>query len=130
MTGLTGLTSKNTNVIKMFHYKKNGQSQEYIPNKDVVLLNANGSVYWSFKAGVSIGLFYISPKFWNRFRRMVFEQKGKICSHCGTTIRLMVHHIIPASVDLSRVFDMDNVIVLCKKCHSLEHVNDNHTWFK
>lgn len=36
-------------------------------------------------------------------------------------IRLEAHHIVPKACDLSKIFDVKNGTLLCKKCHIAIH---------
>ena len=54
---------------------------------------------------------------WRRIRKEVLKRDGK-CMHCGTTKKLEVHHIIPFRISKSN--SMNNLIVLCKSCHTRE----------
>lgn len=51
------------------------------------------------------------------YRRIAYEAYGKICSRCGATKRIGVHH----KDRNRRNNDLENLEVLCKRCHQLEH---------
>jgi len=66
-------------------------------------------------------------KEWKKFKKDVFERDNYRCTECGVggkqlgegrkpTIRLQVHHITSVH-DGGDIFDMDNCITLCPKCH-------------
>lgn len=44
------------------------------------------------------------------------------CHRCGLAGE-EVHHVVPRSVDPSRIYDISNLMTLCKACHRLEHAN-------
>jgi len=44
------------------------------------------------------------------------------CSECGTFKNLNVHHIDNNPL---KTYDEDNIIILCEKCHKLEHIKSN-----
>ena len=56
--------------------------------------------------------------------RMVIRQAiraiGK-CEECGSTQDLQGHHVIPVSTDRSLADKRENVKVLCKTCHAMQH---------
>ena len=42
------------------------------------------------------------------------------CQVCGSDVKLQIHHIIPTSVDYSKVYDLANLVTLCgghRNCH-------------
>jgi 5-methylcytosine-specific restriction endonuclease McrA len=55
------------------------------------------------------------------------RKRDRICQHCGhdgTDRRLEVHHIVPVrlfreaeDVDVSRAHQLDNLVLLCNRCH-------------
>ena len=68
-----------------------------------------------------------SKKF-GEWRTKVFIRDNYICQICkakngnGKAIYLHAHHIVPISVDLSKIFNVNNGITYCDKCHfSLNH---------
>jgi len=52
---------------------------------------------------------------WNIITDKIKTRDGNRCIQCGSTERLMVHHIIPYRVCKSD--EEDNLVCLCKKCH-------------
>lgn len=63
----------------------------------------------------------ISVKEWKILREKVFKRDNGICQLCGAKGWLCVHHKIPFRI--SRDNSMDNLITLCKVCHSTQHTN-------
>ena len=43
------------------------------------------------------------------------------CRLCGTGKQLIIHHIIPKSINISLIEDTNNLITLCKACHLIAH---------
>lgn len=43
------------------------------------------------------------------------------CTICGSTENLNAHHIVPVSIDRSKMYDVENGICLCKNCHDFVH---------
>lgn len=58
---------------------------------------------------------------YSTFRNKVLLRDGYKCTKCSDTNRLEVHHIKMISVYPELAFDVNNGIVLCYKCHKLEH---------
>lgn len=68
---------------------------------------------------------------WNVARERALERDG-VCLHCGedgASLQLDVHHIVPVRIfrelsgfEVSDAHRLDNLVVLCKRCHALaEH---------
>ena len=59
---------------------------------------------------------------WQRdFKRKYIEDFGNVCSMCGTSSELDVHHIVPVYKDPSLAFDESNVVCICTECHADAH---------
>lgn len=57
---------------------------------------------------------------WTRYRDLPFKcGKPKICERCSSTRNILVHHRNEDRSDSS----LDNLEVLCKKCHQNHHCN-------
>jgi 5-methylcytosine-specific restriction endonuclease McrA len=54
---------------------------------------------------------------WKDWRRKVFERDNYFCRECGEKGYLEPHHIIPLRTDISKAFDVDNGITLCRPYH-------------
>lgn len=48
------------------------------------------------------------------------------CKNCSITNNLHLHHIIPVSTDITKAYDLDNIEVLCPKCHIEHHKKEGH----
>jgi hypothetical protein len=59
------------------------------------------------------------PPDWETRREQVLS--GSLCDNCGQGYNLHVHHIIPISK--GGCYKADNLMILCEKCHSIEHGN-------
>ena len=53
--------------------------------------------------------------FWKGIRKAVLLRDGHACQKCGSSFRLMVHHIVPWRI--SHDDGPDNLITLCQPCH-------------
>jgi hypothetical protein len=53
------------------------------------------------------------------------------CRVCGSYKTIQAHHIKPASLYPELIFDPNNGVTLCKKCHTLAHTDEkNHLMFE
>lgn len=77
---------------------------------------------------------YQSAK-WKRLR-LAKLMKDPLCEHClkegRTTLAIDCHHIdsfmnYQGLMRLQKAYDIDNLVSLCKECHSLEHLNGRTT---
>lgn len=57
---------------------------------------------------------------WQAFRRECIKRAGWRCERCKRLGRFEIHHIIPVAKG-GKVFDFDNVEVLCRQCHIDHH---------
>jgi len=54
----------------------------------------------------------------------VIKRRDKVCVLCGSNNNLQSHHIKSYAEYPELRFDFSNGILLCGKCHALQHVND------
>ncbi len=54
---------------------------------------------------------------YKRWRERVFKKCGRVCSSCGSTTRLEVHHLKPWAWFPALRYDVRNGQVLCRPCH-------------
>lgn len=55
---------------------------------------------------------------WCNWRNKVFERDNYTCQECKNKgIPIEPHHIIPLRLGFEKVFDINNGITLCRKCH-------------
>lgn len=57
---------------------------------------------------------------WLAFSRSI-RQMNPLCQECGERLSAEVHHVIPIRVAPDRVFDVTNVVALCRGCHRRHH---------
>ena len=56
------------------------------------------------------------------WRKQVFERDNYTCQFCGKHGgKLNAHHIVPVSIDCSKIYDINNGITLCVVCHKRAH---------
>lgn len=71
---------------------------------------------------------------WIPIRNNALDRDKHLCRLCMSKgrvnfKRLQVHHIIPRSVDINRIHDINNVITVCEECHKTIH-HDRNSWRK
>lgn len=54
---------------------------------------------------------------WRQLRKETIE-KNPCCYYCGSVDNLQVHHITPPKGNRDLFFDTDNLMVVCRYCHS------------
>ena len=54
---------------------------------------------------------------WKEWREFIFKRDGYKCLDCGLNGQLEPHHIIPLKISINGVFDVNNGVTLCRKCH-------------
>lgn len=68
------------------------------------------------------GITLIRQENYNKFEgkrwiKAIYSRDGKKCKVCGDNKKLEVHHILPVRKYPFLIIDINNGIVLCKKCH-------------
>lgn len=58
-----------------------------------------------------------------RVWRVQVVRRDKVCQVCGSRQHREAHHMNSASYFPDERYDVDNGVVLCKKCHSQFHNN-------
>lgn len=59
---------------------------------------------------------------WQQIRAQ-YLRVSDVCEQCGTREQLEVHHIVPLKQGGTNAFD--NLVTLCKSCHSKQTSRDN-----
>ena len=60
---------------------------------------------------------------YKQWRRTIFVRDDFTCQECGKThTYVMAHHIQPFSQYPDLIYDLNNGITLCKKCHKKKHI--------
>jgi 5-methylcytosine-specific restriction endonuclease McrA len=57
---------------------------------------------------------------WQKARALARERDGQRCARCPSTTNLSVHHIVSLE-DGGEAFALNNLITLCRSCHSAQH---------
>ncbi len=60
-------------------------------------------------------------KRWKDFREKVLNHNGKKCENCGSLHNLQIHHPRYIEGHYAWEYGIDDVVVLCEKCHKLMH---------
>lgn len=58
---------------------------------------------------------------WQHARKLALERAGHRCERDGERTGLHVHHLDEQGMNGPRATDLDNLVVLCAKCHRREH---------
>ena len=62
---------------------------------------------------------YSSPR-WKAIRQTVLSRTDGQCESCYSIGETQVHHRVPVSLG-GAIWDLDNLVVLCRSCHLEEH---------
>lgn len=65
---------------------------------------------------------FLLSEFWEEKRKWIIECSGSYCQKCQSTKKLNVHHLNYINLGNEGIND---VIVLCNKCHQEEHDGSN-----
>lgn len=58
-------------------------------------------------------------KRWLRLREYVYTTYGEHgCARCHSMDNIQLHHITKVRDDISKAYDIDNVCILCSRCHN------------
>ena len=63
----------------------------------------------------------LEDKRWKEFRLKVMSERGSRCECCGGTHILQIHHTFYISGKMPWEYNIDDMRVLCKKCHQRIH---------
>ena len=62
---------------------------------------------------------------WKRIRAQAISKSNGLCEECIKKGKISyyddVHHKIPIKVDISKAYDLNNLICLCRTCHIKAH---------
>lgn len=73
--------------------------------------------------------FYLSKE-WRNVRAYIVERDAGLCTRCGRPGEIVHHktHLSPENISDSKIaLGEDNLELLCRKCHGLEHQSDPPT---
>ena len=80
--------------------------------------------HWNWKGG-------ISPRHPSQAQAIVeLKRVYKECQKCGSSKNLHGHHIIPYTDRPDLGAEKSNIIIICSKCHALEHPRYAHLILK
>ncbi len=65
-----------------------------------------------------------NKKKWLLLKSEVFNERGRSCEICKSIFVLHVHHIIYRTEEPMLSFDKENLMILCKECHTKIHEKD------
>jgi thymidylate synthase (FAD) len=64
--------------------------------------------------------------FISQHRRKLLEDACFKCKKCGSNKKLELHHRLPVYSHPDKAYDLSNIEVLCKECHSRTHGTEGH----
>lgn len=114
----------NKNKIKKYNLEYKEKNRTKIKNykKQWKLKNLNISVY-NIKYLKLNGL-HDKIVCFAKLRTHILNRDCHKCQLCNSTKTLQVHHIIPQSHDITKIFDPYNLISLCYICHLKAHLGN------
>jgi len=62
---------------------------------------------------------YMQSMAWYRKKKKIYERANGKCERCGSNFRVEVHHLSYENIGNEKDGDL---IVLCRKCHMIEHL--------
>lgn len=66
----------------------------------------------------------LKDKRWLKRKEEIFAVKGKVCSQCGATANLHVHHLRYLYGKMAWEYKDKDLVVLCDHCHKAAHCID------
>lgn len=66
------------------------------------------------------GRWALKSRQWPKVRREALRRDGWRCQHCGWVRGLEVHHLRPVREAPELAFSLDNLLTLCRRCHTDE----------
>jgi hypothetical protein len=63
-------------------------------------------------------------------RARIYKRDNHQCVYCDSKKQLTLDHVIPKSIDQSKIFDIDNGITLCQECHMEVHYKKDMNFLK
>lgn len=102
-------------------YKLKYTEEGYAKKLEVAKNQPKGELSPAWRGGITSDRNKISQ--WTRsVARKVHEKYNYTCQSCEQVGgNLHAHHIIPVVSDISKAYDFDNLISVCKSCHSKIH---------
>ena len=102
-----------------FGYKTKPDSEETRNKKSVSANKGAQSNLW--KGGVNRKFRQQVTDYIAKHRNQFFKKFNYSCNKCNSNINLELHHKIPVYQNKSKAFDLNNIEVLCKECHTSWH---------
>lgn len=93
-------------------------SEEVIEKMSKARIGKVGILAGNWKGGISRNKHSLSSPYYKSWRDSVFERDDYTCTECKAKgVYLEAHHISPWGSDVSKRYNIDNGITLCKDCH-------------
>ena len=84
-------------------------------------LNGEKNNFWIDGRHESYESDWKSNKDADRIRGVVFKRDNRTCKICGSKEEINAHHLYSRNSHPDLVYDLDNIVTLCKKCHTDFH---------
>jgi thymidylate synthase (FAD) len=101
-------------------YKLSFTNQGYLKKLEIASNQPKGINSRLWKGGITKERGLIG-KFTRSVAKQVHEKYNFTCQECGLGGKLHCHHIIPVVVDITKAYDVDNLITVCQNCHNNIH---------
>lgn len=116
----SALSGKAQKGQKRSGIRKKPLSQEHINNIKLARSGSNSN-FW--KGGISTDREKIG-RWTTGNSSKVFKKNNYKCVLCGSNNKLNAHHIDPVWNNINTAYKLDNLITVCKVCHSKIHINN------
>ncbi len=90
-------------------------------DNEVRLCPSNGCPLYHWRSPGNTSYNKRGTKDYQEWRKIILDKYDNKCCMCNSDKDLDVHHVVPVSVDISKITDPENGIVLCRNCHRKLH---------
>lgn len=102
-------------------YKLNFTEDGLRRKKEVAKRQPKGELSPAWRGGITSERGMIG-RWTTEVAKEVHKKYNYTCQSCGSSGgKLHAHHIVPVAVDISKAYNIDNLITVCKNCHCKIH---------
>ena len=103
-------------------YKLNFSEKGYAKKIEIAKNQPKGHLSKAWRGGITSERDKIGQ--WTRsVAKQIHLKYNYTCQECGQGGDLHCHHIVPVTTDISKAYDINNLITLCSLCHYKVHKN-------